>query len=70
MTVRGPGEWERDMTWTPVSADPLWSEDLDAAARAASVSFGYLRSSGQEEGSITVFIPRSLPADGSSNPSR
>lgn len=68
MPVRGPGEWERDMTWTPVSADPLWSADFDAAARAASVSFGYLRSSGQEEGSITVFIPRSLP--GSSNPSR
>lgn len=68
MTVHGPGEWERDMTWTPMSAEPLWSADLDAAVRAASVSYGYLRSSGQEEGSITVFIPRSLPAEGSSNP--
>lgn len=70
MTVRGPGAWEIDRSWTPTSADPLWSADLDAAARAASVSFGYLRSSGQEEGSITVFIPRSLSAEGSSNPSR
>lgn len=68
MTVRGPGAWDRDRTWTPSSAGPLWNADLDAAARAASVSFGYLRSSGQEEGSITVFIPRSLPAEGSSNP--
>lgn len=68
MTVRGPGAWDRDITWTPTSAGPLWNADLDAAARAASVSFAYLRSSGQEEGSITVFIPRSLPAEGSSNP--
>ena len=68
MTVHGPGEWERDMHWPPMSAEPLWSADLDAAVRAASVSYGYLRSSGQEEGSITVFIPRSLPAEGSSNP--
>ncbi|HEX4942166.1 MAG TPA: hypothetical protein VFW51_06505 [Actinomycetota bacterium] len=69
VTIRGPGGWERDLTWTPASAEPLWSADLDTAARAASVSFGYLRSSGQEEGSITVFIPRSLAAEASSNPS-
>jgi hypothetical protein len=67
MTVHGPGAWERDMTWTPASAEPLWSADLDAAARAASVSFGYLRSSSGGTGSITVCIPRSLPAEGSSN---
>jgi hypothetical protein len=68
MTVRGPGAWEVDRSWTPTSTEPHWSADLDAAVRAASASFGYLRSSGQEEGSITVFIPRSLPAEGSSNP--
>ena len=62
MTIHGPGAWERDMTWTPASAEPLWSTDLDASVRAASVSFGYLRSSGSNEGSITVFIPRSHPA--------
>ncbi len=62
VTIHGPGVWERDMTWTPASAAPLWSADLDVAVRAASVSFGYLRSS-KEEGSITVFIPRSLPAE-------
>ncbi|HEX6580074.1 MAG TPA: hypothetical protein VF195_04310 [Actinomycetota bacterium] len=69
VTIHGPGVWERDMAWTPASAEPLWSTDLDVAVRAASVSFGYLRSSSQEEGSITVFIPRSLPTEGSSNPS-
>ena len=66
VTVHGPGAWERDMSWTPGSADPLWSADLDAAVRAASVSFGYLRSSNREEGSITVCIPRSLPTEVSS----
>jgi hypothetical protein len=69
VTVRGPGTWERDMMWTPTSAEPLWSTDLDAAARAASVSFGYLRRPTPDEGSITVCIRRWLPAEGSSNPS-
>jgi hypothetical protein len=64
VTIHGPGSWERDVNWTPASAEPLWSPDLDAAIRAASVAFGYLRSSGPDEGSITVFIPRWLPADG------
>ena len=31
------------------STEPLWSADLDAVVRASSVSFGHLRSSGQEE---------------------
>ncbi|MGH2640308.1 MAG: hypothetical protein ACRDGO_01270 [Actinomycetota bacterium] len=69
ITIHGPGAWQGDMTWTPASAEPLWSTDLDAAVRAASVSFGSLRSSGTDEGSITVFIPRSLRVEGSSNPS-
>ena len=64
VTIHGPGVWEGDMTWTPASTEPLWSADLDAAVRASSVSFGYLRSSGREEGSIVVFIPRSLPSTG------
>ncbi len=62
MTIHGPGVWERDMTWTPASAEPLWSPDLDAAIRAASVAYGYLRSSGTDEESLTVFILRSHPA--------
>jgi hypothetical protein len=69
VTVRGPGAWERDMTWTPSAAEPLWSGDLDAAARAASVAFGSLRRPSPDEGSITVVIRRSLPAGGSSSPS-
>jgi hypothetical protein len=58
LTIRGAGEWERDVTWTPASTDPLWSDDLDAAVRAAGVTFAYLRRLGADEGSITVFIPR------------
>jgi hypothetical protein len=69
ITVAGPGAWERDATWTPTSAQPLWSLDLDAAVRAASASFAYLRRRGSDSGSITVFIPRLLPAEGSSSPS-
>ena len=59
ITVRGPGAWERDQAWTPSSSEPLWSADLDAAARAASVVYAYLRRPSPGEGSITVFIPRS-----------
>jgi hypothetical protein len=58
LTIRGAGEWERDLTWTPASIEPLWSDDLDAAVRAAGVTFAYLRRLGAHEGSITVFIPR------------
>jgi hypothetical protein len=58
ITVRGPGAWEGDVTWTPASAEPLWSPDLDTAVRAASGSFAYLRRLGAGEGSITVCIPR------------
>ena len=59
VTVRGPGAWERDQAWTPSSSEPLWTEDLDAAVRAASVAYAYLRRPSPDEGSITVFIPRS-----------
>jgi hypothetical protein len=69
ITVRGPGAWKRDQTWTPSSSEPLWSADLDAAVRAASVSFACLRRPSPDEGSITVFIPRSRRAEASSNPS-
>ena len=69
VTVRGPGAWERDQTWTPSSSEPLWSADLDAAFRAASVVFASLRRPDPDEGSITVFIPRSRRAGSSANPS-
>jgi hypothetical protein len=58
ITVAGPGAWDRDVTWMPTSVEPLWSADLDAAVRAASVSFAYLRRLSDDEGSITVLIPR------------
>lgn len=59
ITVRGPGAWERDEAWSPSSAEPLWSAGLDAAARAASVAYAYLRRPNPDEGSITFLIPRS-----------
>ena len=59
ISVLGPGEWEPDASWTPASTEPFWSPDLDAAVRAASASFAYRRRLGEDEGSITVFIPRS-----------
>lgn len=59
ISVLGPGEWEPDASWTPESTEPFWSPDLDAAVRAASASFAYRRRLGEDEGSITVFIPRS-----------
>lgn len=62
VTIRGGGDWRRDVTWTPASAEPLWSRDLDVAVRAADVSFAYLRRLGDDEGSITVFIRRSRRA--------
>jgi len=69
ITVRGPGAWERDQAWLPSSSEPLWSADLDDAVRAASVSYAYLRRPGPDEGSITVFIPRSRRAGESSHSS-
>lgn len=59
ISVSGAGEWEPDARWTPASTEPFWSPDLDAAVRAASASFAYRRRLGDDEGSITVFIPRS-----------
>jgi hypothetical protein len=59
ITIKAPGDWEADQSWTPTSSEPFWSPDLDAAVRAASVSFAYRRRLRAEEGSITVFIPRS-----------
>jgi hypothetical protein len=61
VTVRGAGRWN-DATWTPGSTEPFWSEDLTAALREASVALAYLRLLGEDEGSLTVWIPRSSPA--------
>lgn len=67
ITIRGGGDWGSEVTWTPSSTEPLWSVDLDTAARFASAAFAYLRRLGPDEGSITVFVPRRLQAEGSSN---
>ncbi|HEX6399417.1 MAG TPA: hypothetical protein VF108_02975 [Actinomycetota bacterium] len=60
VTIRGPGDWH-DAAWTPASTEPLWSPDLDAAIRGAQVVFAYARRLADDEGSITVWIPRSGP---------
>jgi hypothetical protein len=59
ITIEAPGDWEADLSWTPASTEPFWGPDLDVAVRAASVSLAYRRRLGADEGSITVFIPRS-----------
>jgi len=59
ITVLGPGDWAADAAWTPASTEPFWSRDLDAAIRAASAAFAFVRRLGDDEGSITVWIPRS-----------
>jgi hypothetical protein len=61
VTVSGAGGWE-DATWTPTSTEPFWSEDLTAAMREASVALAYTRFVSADEGSLTVWIPRSSPA--------
>jgi hypothetical protein len=63
ITILGPGDWRADAVWTPAATEPLWSADLDAALRAASASFAYVRRLGDDEGSITVWIPRSRRED-------
>lgn len=60
VTIRGPGDWH-DAAWTPASTEPFWSPDLDAAIRAAGVEFAYARRLSDDEGSITVWVPRSDP---------
>jgi hypothetical protein len=60
VTVLGPGDWT-DATWTPASGAALWSDDLTTAMRSASVALGYTRRLDDDEGSLTVWIPRSVP---------
>jgi hypothetical protein len=59
ITIKGPGDREPDVSWIPTSTDLFSSLDLDAAVRDASATFAYRRRLGSDEGSITVFIPRS-----------
>lgn len=69
LTIRGGGDWV-EATWTPASAEPFWSPDLDAAIRSAEAVFAYARRLSDDEGSITVWIPRSRPGDPSEPPPR
>jgi hypothetical protein len=59
ISILGPGTWEHDRAWTPGAVEPLWSPDLDAALRAASAAYAYLRTLGDAGGSITAWVPRS-----------
>ncbi len=60
-TVKGRGDWGREVRWWPgCSSERLVTDDLGSAARAAGARFGYVRS-GRDEGSVTIFFPRLLP---------
>jgi hypothetical protein len=67
ITIRGAGGWGPEVAWTRASPEPLWSVDLDAALRAASAAFAYLRRLGDDEGSIAVWIPRAHRQGGSAD---
>jgi hypothetical protein len=65
VTIRARGRWGPERDWTPDATEPLWSDDLDGALRGASASYAYIRVLGPDEGSITVFVPRRMPDEGS-----
>lgn len=58
VTVKGSGDWDRDLTWWPGAPRTFdMFGDLDAAAEAAGVVYGYVRAL-PEGGSITMMLPR------------
>ena len=59
LTIRGCGDWRPEIRWWPErpTCPLLVNDDLDLAARAAGVRFGYTRAF-PGEGSVTVFFGR------------
>jgi hypothetical protein len=70
LTIRGAGDWRPELHWSPAGDALLVSPDLDAAARAAGVAYGYTRSLryGDGAGAVTVFLRRAPPASAPSTP--
>ena len=65
LTISGAGDWSPEVTWKPTPQSPvLLNPDLDAAARTAGIPWAYTRS-GPDGGSVTIFLPRCLPRQGS-----
>lgn len=61
LTIRGRGDWGREVRWWPdCTSVRLVTDDLGSAALAAGARFGYVRS-GRDESSVTIFYPRLLP---------
>ena len=61
VTIKGRGDWGRELRWWPgCPSGRLVTDDLGSAARAAGARFGYVRS-GRDEGSVTIFYPRLRP---------
>jgi hypothetical protein len=59
LSIAGAGDWSPEVSWFPDSADApvLVNADMDAAARAVGVRWGYTRAY-PAEGSVTVLLPR------------
>jgi hypothetical protein len=59
LTVGGVGDWGADRSWDPGTSPPgtLLNPDVDAAARVVGIRWAYTRS-GDDSGSVTVFLPR------------
>jgi hypothetical protein len=60
VTIRSRGDWSPETSWHPRDEPrpTLVSPDLQSAAVAAGAAYGYTRSSGDGEGSVTVFFRR------------
>jgi hypothetical protein len=65
LTVEGVGDWGPEMLWDPAAAagGTLLNRDVDAAARAVGICWGYTRT-GDGHGSVTVLLPRLTVRDG------
>jgi hypothetical protein len=63
VTIRGRGDWSPETSWHPRDEPGpiLVNPDLHCAAVAAGAAYGYPRSSGDGEGSVTVFFRRVRP---------
>jgi len=60
VTIRSDGDWAPEATWRPGATvpAPFVSEGLEAAAVQAGAAYGYSRTLADDEGSVTVFLPR------------
>jgi hypothetical protein len=59
ISIGSSGRWLPETTWpADPAAGPLVNADLDTAAHRAGAAYGYVRSLGDDNGSVTVFFRR------------